>query len=79
MMVRFLDELPDVVVPLLGQLDNLVNVLVASVLVLLRSEATADRLGLAHLLSLLHRQGGHPGLKTEGLEETTALKVLTAL
>jgi hypothetical protein len=72
--VRDLDELLDVVVPLLGQLDDLVNVLVASVLVLLRCEATTDCLGLGQLLSLLHRQCSDTSLESEGLEETTALE-----
>jgi len=73
--VRGLDELLNVVVPLLGQLDDLVNGLVASVLVLLRCESTANRLGLAHLLGLLHRQSGHTSLESESLEETTGFKV----
>lgn len=79
MVVRELDELLDAIVPLLGQLGNLVNVLVASVLILLRCEAMADRVRISHSLILLLRQVAHPGLKTESLEETTALKEFTSL
>jgi len=72
--VRNLDELLNVVVPLLGQLNDLVNGLVASVLVLLRCKSTTDRLGLVHLLGLLHRESCNTSLESESLEETTALK-----
>jgi hypothetical protein len=77
--VRELDELRDVIIPLLAQLDNLVDVLVASVLILPGRESTADRLRLGHLIRLLHRQVAHASLESEGLEETTALYKLAAL
>lgn len=74
MVLRNLDELLNVVVPLLGQLDDLVNSLVASVLVLLRCKSNTDRLGLGHLVGLLHGQSSNTSLESESLEETTALK-----
>jgi hypothetical protein len=77
--VRELDELLDVIIPLLGQLNNLVDILVTGVLILLGRESTADRLRLGHLLGLLHRQVAHASLETESLEETTALKEFATL
>jgi hypothetical protein len=70
-----LDELRNVVVPLLGELDDLVNPLVALLLVLLRRQAVANLLGLVHLRSLLNSQVDDAGLETEGLEKAARLQL----
>jgi hypothetical protein len=75
MVVRELDELLDIVVPLLGELDDLVNVLVARLLVLLGGETLADLLGLLQLLVLLHGQWSNASLDTNKLQETTLLEL----
>lgn len=75
MVVRELDELLDIVVPLLGELDDLVNVLVARLLVLLRGETLTDLLGLLQLLVLLHSQRSLTSLETNKLEETTLFQL----
>jgi hypothetical protein len=62
-------ELFDVVVPLLGELDDLVNGLVALLLVLLLREASTDSLGGVHLRRLLGGQAGDTSLETKSLEE----------
>jgi hypothetical protein len=72
--VGLLDELADLVVPLLGELDDLVEVLEALLPVLLRRNSLAVRLGLVHLQILLDRQVGNARLEAEGLEETTLLQ-----
>jgi hypothetical protein len=69
-----LDELADLVVPLLGELDDLVEVPLAPPLVLLRRKGIAIRLGLVHLRILLHGQVDNARLEAERLEETALLQ-----
>lgn len=59
----------------LGELNDLVNRLVAGLLVLLRRKTLANLLGLLEPVVLLDGQGGDTGLETNGLEEATLFEV----
>lgn len=78
MVASLLGEGVDVVVPLLGELDDLVNVLVALLLVLLGRQAAANLLGLVDDFGLLGRQVSNASLESDSFKEATFFQLNVA-
>lgn len=78
MVASLLGEGVDVVVPLLGELDDLVDDLVALLLVLLGRQAAANLLSLVHDFGLLGRQVSNASLESDSLKEASFFQLNVA-